>query len=172
MGGAARPFSPATATIHRPAPAAVPGPFRASSSLGLRKGVNSLPGRLAEFDGCLEALPPSDPPFAVTPGAWTPARAKLAHTAFLARNEEAGRATFYTDPSSADAVRRRQGHWLGAIDGSFLFLPESQEVYGRRWTVETFLRGAQGPSGSRTLQGARAWRRCDRTSFRACSCRT
>ena len=111
--------------------------------LVLQKGVKSLQGRLTEFYARLEALALTDEPCAVTAGAWSQARAKLAHTAFIALNEEAVLASFYTAPEGAPAVRRWQGHRLCAIDGSFVFLPESQELGAHfGWTANANKRGA------------------------------
>jgi hypothetical protein len=96
--------------------------------LVLHKGLKSLQGRLAEF---FAGLAPEAEPLAVTAGAWTQARAQLAHTAFLALNEEAVLASFYS-PANQAQVRRWRGHRLCALDGSLLHLP-GREALGRHF---------------------------------------
>jgi hypothetical protein len=111
--------------------------------LVLHKGLKSLQGRLAEF---FAGLAPEAEPLAVTAGAWTQARAKLAHTAFLALNEEAVLASFYS-PANQAQVRRWRGHRLCALDGSLIHLP-GREALGRHFGwVETANRG--GPCAVR-----------------------
>jgi hypothetical protein len=115
--------------------------------LVLHKGVKSLQGRLAQF---FAGLAPGEAPCAVTAGAWTQARAKLAHTAFIALNEEAVLATFY-GPDNPAQVRRWRGHRLCAIDGSLLHLP-GREALGRHFGwVDTANRG--GPCAVRHVMG-------------------
>ena len=118
--------------------------------LVLQKGVKSLQGRLGEFSLRLEALAQGQPPFAVTPAAWTQARAKLAHTAFIALNQQAVLASFYEDPAGREAVRRWQGHRLCAVDGSLLFLPENEALGAHfGWTGTG---NERGPSAVRHVQ--------------------
>jgi hypothetical protein len=94
----------------------------------LQNGVKSLQSRLAEFFAELAA---DDAAAAVTAGAWSQARAKLSHTAFIALNEEAVLGSFY-GPEHAAHVRRWRGHRLGAIDGSDVHLP-GREALGRHF---------------------------------------
>ena len=61
----------------------------------------------------------------VTAGAWTRARAKLRHTAFIELNEEVLLKEFYR----SDAIELFQGRRLLAIDGSVIALPSSQGVF-------------------------------------------
>ena len=61
---------------------------------------------------------------AVTAGAWTRARAKLKHSAFIELNEEILLKDFY----GAEQVERFQGRRLLAIDGSVIALPSSPVI--------------------------------------------
>jgi hypothetical protein len=72
---------------------------------------------------------PQDRP--VTPGGWTQARAKLAHTAFIELNQEVLLPCFYA-PEQAEHRRDWRGHRLLGCDGSLLRLPSHPQV------VETF----------------------------------
>lgn len=60
-----------------------------------------------------------------TAGAWTRARAKLRHTAFVELNEEILLKNFYDDGK----VERFEGRRLLAIDGSVIALPSSQAIF-------------------------------------------
>lgn len=63
----------------------------------------------------------------VTGGAWTQARAKLSHTAFLELNQEVLRPGFYA-PEQAPHRRTWRGHRLLGCDGSLLRLPSHPGV--------------------------------------------
>ena len=115
----------------------------------LQKGARSLAGRLADFfaqlargGGAAPALAGDEP--GVTPGAWTQARAKLAHTAFVELSERAVLEVFYA-PDNQAQVRRWQGRRLCAIDGSIIQLPASAalgEHFG--WVQPSNQKGACG----------------------------
>jgi hypothetical protein len=113
--------------------------------LVLQKGFKSLQGRLSDFFAQLAAEEgaAADP---VTAGAWTQARAKLQHTAFLELNEAAVLASFYY-PDNEAQVRRWRGHRLGAIDSSLIHLPQS-EALGRHFGWESTANGG-GPCAVR-----------------------
>jgi hypothetical protein len=96
--------------------------------LVLQKGLKSLQSRLAEF---FEGLAAEAAPGTVTAGAWTQARAKLAHTAFIELNDQAVLASFYS-PDNQVQVRRWRGHRLCALDGSLVHLP-GREALGRHF---------------------------------------
>src|SRR5688500_15772161 len=83
--------------------------FRIVISPILQKSIKSLPVHLREFFSALAGVAKA----AVTPGAWTQARAKLRHTAFIKLNEEAVVKVFYHTPGAASLWR---GHRLLAID--------------------------------------------------------
>ena len=63
---------------------------------------------------------------AVTAGAWTRARSKLKHSAFIELNEEILLKHFY---SGTQEVKRFQGRRLQAIDGSVIGLPSSPCIF-------------------------------------------
>lgn len=62
----------------------------------------------------------------VTAGAWTRARAKLKHSAFIELNEQVLLKQFY---KQASAVERFKGRRLLAIDGSVIALPSSPSIF-------------------------------------------
>jgi hypothetical protein len=117
--------------------------------LVLQKGVQSLAGRLAAFFAGLAAAG-EEPAAPVTAGAWSQARAKLSHTAFIALNEEAVLASFYA-PENDAPVRRWRGHRLGAIDSSLLQLPE-REALGQHFGWESTANQG-GPCAARHVLG-------------------
>lgn len=63
----------------------------------------------------------------VTPSAWSQARQKLRHTAFIELNDEAVVKTIYHEPSSFE-VRRWKGFRLTAIDSSLVRLPNEKQI--------------------------------------------
>ena len=113
----------------------------------LQKGIRSLQGRLMDFFERLAAE--GEPLEPVTAGAWSQARAKLRHTAFIELNEEAVLASFY-HPENEQQVRRWRGHRLCAIDSSLLQLPES-EALGQHFGWEATANG-RGPCTVRHVQ--------------------
>ncbi len=64
---------------------------------------------------------------AVTSSAWSQARLKLKHSAFIELNERAVLAEVY-GPQNSAAVRRWKGHRLFAIDSSLLRLPNELKI--------------------------------------------
>ena len=121
----------------------------------LQKGVKGLQNRLAEFYEGLErlALPEHESSagqgWAVTKGALSQARIKLAHTAFIALNEQAVLPNGYA-PAHPESVARWRGHRLCAIDGSLVRLPASKalgEHFG--WSESG---NEKGPCGPRHVQ--------------------
>jgi hypothetical protein len=114
----------------------------------LQKSLRSLPGRLLDFfEGLALEGEPLEP---VTAGAWTQARAKLRHTAFIELNEAAVLPTVY-GPAYAAQVRLWRGHRLCAIDSSLLQLPPS-EALGQHFGWEPTANG-QGPCAVRHVLG-------------------
>ena len=63
---------------------------------------------------------------AVTAGAWTRARAKLKHSAFIDLNEDVLLQHFY---SGTQEVKRFQNRRLLAIDGSVIALPSNPSIF-------------------------------------------
>src|SRR5450631_651908 len=63
----------------------------------------------------------------VTPSAWSQARLKLRHTAFVELNEEAVVKVIYGQEGSFE-VRRWKGHRLVAIDSSLVRLPNEEKI--------------------------------------------
>src|SRR5208283_2700768 len=90
----------------------------------LQKTVKSIQSHLQEFLGELAAGAVFE---TVTSGAWTHARAKLRHTAFIELNDTAMLPMVYGAPRQ-DQVRRWHGRRLVGVDGSLLRLPNSQEL--------------------------------------------
>ena len=110
----------------------------------LQKTVRSVQLHLHEF---FDRLGQSWQP--VTASAWSQARLKLRHTAFIELNQRAILEPVYA-PSSAFAVRRWRGHRLLGIDSSLLHLPKQEEI-GKEfgWVV---CQNQAGPCG-RYAQG-------------------
>jgi hypothetical protein len=81
----------------------------------------------------------------VTPGAWTQARAKFRHTAFIELNEQCVLPTLYE--GEAGAIGRWKGHRVLGMDSSIIRLPNAQEVgqmFG--WVKNSNQNGATGVS--------------------------
>ncbi len=70
--------------------------------------------------------------FLVTSSAWTKARKKLSHTAFIELNEKAIVEVVYEEEHE-----RFKGFKLKAVDGTTVHLPDSQEIYEKFGTLET-----------------------------------
>ncbi len=88
----------------------------------MQKTVRSVQLHLHEFfDRLGESLP------SVTASAWSQARLKLRHTAFLELNQRAIMEPVY-GAGSDGGVERWRGHRLVAIDRSLIHLPNTQEV--------------------------------------------
>ena len=88
----------------------------------LQKTVRSIQLHLHDF--FRELGEPIDP---VSASAWTQARAKLKHTAFIELNQGAILDSVYA-PESAFEVRCWRGHRLLGIDSSLLRLPNEEEI--------------------------------------------
>jgi hypothetical protein len=98
----------------------------------LQKTAKSIQRHLHEF---LEALGGEAACESVSAGAWTHARAKLKHTAFVELNSEIVVPAVYTLERSK-AVQRWRGHRLLGIDGSVLRLPNHRELFEQFTPVE------------------------------------
>jgi hypothetical protein len=91
--------------------------FRTLAVLMLTKGTRSLQNRMNTF---LPKL--GKPTLTVDKSAYSRARRKLKHTAFIELNEEAVGATMYGDGN----YQTWQGHRVLAVDGSKLVLPDNE----------------------------------------------
>ena len=88
----------------------------------LQKTVRSVQLHLHEFfDRLGEKLPP------VTASAWSQARLKLCHTAFIELNQRAILEPVYAVGSAFD-VKRWRGHRLVGIDSSLIHLPNTEAM--------------------------------------------
>lgn len=119
-------------------------PFDRVVLLVLQKTLKSLQLHLHEF---FERLARGAAGQAATPGAWTQARAKLRHTAFIELNEAAVLAPLAAAP---EGLKRWQGHRLLALDSSLLRLPASAEVWAHFGGLEAA--NQSGPCGVRVAQ--------------------
>ena len=119
-------------------------PFNRVMLLVLQKTLKSLQLHLHEF---FERLADGAPWSAATPGAWTQARAKLRHSAFIELNEVAVLAPLEAVP---EALARWRGHRLLAFDSSLLRLPASPEVWAHFGGQEAA--NQSGPCGVRVPQ--------------------
>jgi len=90
----------------------------------LQKTVKSIQRHLHEF---LEELAGENLFEPVTSGAWTHARAKLKHTAFIELNTSSVLPTIY-GPEQSQSVARWRGHRLLGVDSSLLRLPNHEEL--------------------------------------------
>ena len=118
-------------------------PFACVMLLILQKTLKSIQLHLHEFFGRLGGAASS----AATPGAWTQARAKLRHSAFIELNEVAVLAPLEAAP---ETLTRWQGHRLLAIDSSLLRLPANPQVWAHFGGQET--ENQSGPCGVRVPQ--------------------
>jgi hypothetical protein len=106
----------------------------------LQKSVRSLQLRLNEFfDRLDQSLDPA------SASAWSQARLKLAHTAFIELNQKA-----VVEPFYAAAPRNWRGHRLVAIDSSWIHLPNNDALGKEFGWVEC--KNQQGQCG-RYVQG-------------------
>jgi hypothetical protein len=95
----------------------------------LQKTSKSIQRHLHSF---FHELWPQPNPCTVTGGAWTQARAKLSHTAFIELNQEVLLPCFYA-PEQAQHRRTWHDHRLLGCDGSLLRLPSHpgvSEIFG------------------------------------------
>ena len=90
----------------------------------LQKTVKSIQRHLHEFLDQLAGERLFEP---VTPGAWTHARAKLKHTAFIELNGSSVLPVIY-GPEQSQSVERWRGHRLLGVDSSLLRLPNNEEL--------------------------------------------
>lgn len=90
----------------------------------LQKTAKSLQRHLNEF---LDELASGELFEPVTPGAWTRARAKLKHTAFIELNRSCVVPAIY-DKVRAQHIARWRGHRLLGVDGSIVRLPNQAEL--------------------------------------------
>lgn len=90
----------------------------------LQKTVKSIQRHLHEFLDQLAGESLFEP---VTPGAWTHARAKLKHTAFIELNGSCVLPVIY-GPEQSQSVERWRGHRLLGVDSSLLRLPNHEEL--------------------------------------------
>jgi hypothetical protein len=110
----------------------------------LQKTTRSIQRHLHEvFDRLRAGVP-------VTGGAWTQARAKFRHTAFIELNQAVVLPSCYATEASAHC-RRWRGHRLLGIDGSQLWLPDHPEVIRAFGSVE--VANHRGPTGTRYVPG-------------------
>ena len=108
-------------------------PFEVVMMLLLQKTVKSIQRHLHEYlAGCLG----SEAPRTVTPGAWTQARAKFRHTAFIELNECCVLESVYGE-GKQPTYKRWQDHRVLAVDSSLLRLPKTQEMIEKYGIVET-----------------------------------
>lgn len=91
----------------------------------LQKTVKSIQRHLHEF---LDELAVGDVFEPVTSSAWTHARAKLKHTAFIELNRESILPVIY-GPESGQSVQRWRMHRLLGVDSSLLRLPDHPELF-------------------------------------------
>jgi hypothetical protein len=109
----------------------------------LQKTVKSIQRHLHEFLNELVGDELFEP---VTAGAWTHARAKLKHTAFIELNDQVVVPVLY-GPERQEARRLWHGHRLLGIDSSLLRLPSSQELLEAFTPVESS--NDRGQTGTR-----------------------
>ena len=86
----------------------------------------------------------------VTPGAFTQARAKLKHTAFIALNRQTVLPLIYA-PAQADTIQRWRGHRLLGLDSSLVRLPRSQSTEKEFGLVE--IKNHLGATGTAYPEG-------------------
>lgn len=98
-------------------------PFNRVVLLVLQKSLKSIQLHLHEF---FERLAGGDVFSSVSAGAWTHARAKLRHTAFIELNQVAVLGNVYAD---TQPVALWHGHRLLAIDSSTLRMPYSKALF-------------------------------------------
>jgi hypothetical protein len=100
--------------------------FRTTCVMLLQKTLKSVQLHIHALAHALEVNELKSVETAVTAGAWTRARAKLKHSAFIELNEEILLKQFYC---AGQSVKRFQGRRLLAIDGSVIALPSSPAIF-------------------------------------------
>ena len=113
----------------------------------LQKTVKSIQRHLHEFLNELAGDGVFEP---VTAGAWTHARAKLRHTAFIEMNQTTVLPSVYR-VESEPRLQRWRGHRLLGVDSSLLRLPRSPEMLETFGAVE--VRNHLGATGTTYAEG-------------------
>jgi hypothetical protein len=113
----------------------------------LQKTVKSIQNHLHEF---LDQLADGQLFRPVTPGAWTKARAKLKHSAFIELNRDCLLPLVY-DAAPSEGIQRWRGHRLLGIDSSLTRLPCHEEVGKAFGWVE--VTNQKGRTGTRYPEG-------------------
>lgn len=98
----------------------------------LQKTAKSLQRHLHEF---LDELADGELFEPVTPGAWTHARAKLKHTAFIELNRACVLPAIY-HPTRRQEIHRWRGHRLLGVDSSIVRLPNQAELHAQFTSVD------------------------------------
>lgn len=104
----------------------------------LQKTVKSLQRHLHEF---LDELAGGEGFEPVTAGAWTHARAKLKHTAFIELNRDCVLPAIYG--GAQPPLKRWRGHRLLGVDSSVLRLPSTAEMFAEFTAVDVINQGGQ-----------------------------
>jgi len=118
--------------------------FMTTVVLLLQKSVRSIQLRLNEFfDGLGQCLEP------VSASAWSQARLKLSHSAFVELNQSVLVEPFY-GPANGAGWQAWRGHRLVAIDSSWIHLPPTEPMGQEFGWVEC--KNQKGPCG-RYVQG-------------------
>ena len=137
---------PAFSARHRSAPTAFTRvralPFALVAALILRKGVKSLQNWVNEAIGQLGGSP-------VSASAFSKARYRLQHTAFIELNRQAVVETLYGD----GGYRRYRGYRLLGVDGSKVLLPDSETVREQFGTIAY----SNGQHGEGAVAGERPY---------------
>jgi hypothetical protein len=113
----------------------------------LQKTVKSIQRHLHEF---LDELAGGDLFEPVTPGAWTHARAKLKHSAFIELNRDSVLPAIYAS-AAAHRLQRWRGHRLLGVDSSIVRLPNSDDMFVQFTPVE--VSNNHGNTGVRYPEG-------------------
>ena len=113
----------------------------------LQKTVKSIQRHLHEFLNELAGEGLFEP---VTAGAWTHARAKLKHTAFIEMNQATVLPAVY-GPEGQPRLKRWRGHRLLGVDSSLLRLPRSRELFQSFGAVH--VSNQLGATGTEYAQG-------------------
>jgi hypothetical protein len=99
----------------------------------LQKTTRSIQRHLHDF---LRSLDQADAALHCTAGAWSQARAKLSHGAFVELNDELLIPLAYTTSDPAHMPKHWRGHRLVGFDGSLLHLPKSTSLIKEFGVIE------------------------------------
>lgn len=99
----------------------------------LQKTTRSIQRHLHDF---LRSLDQADASLHCTAGAWSQARAKLSHGAFVELNDELLIPLAYATSDPLDLPKLWRGHRLVGFDGSLLHLPKSASVIKEFGVIE------------------------------------